>query len=185
MLHSRDRNRGTARCCRRTFLALLCFSAIAGIAPPPLAYSAEQDLLNDALPFSGATLHLRPYVTLPTSNNDIISMTTRPGDTRLYVTTQEGTIFVGNENAKGTTTPAAWFNVATGIDQASNRFLFGNNGHDGLQSTAFHPDFANVGTPGYGKFYTTFMETRPTSVVGHHYLGNALSGNTQRDSVLA
>jgi hypothetical protein len=157
---------------------------IASALPPLSAISAETDLLNDPLSFSGATLHLRPYVTLPSTNNDIISMTTRPGDTRLYVTTQEGTIFAVNENPNGTTTPVAWFNVATGIDQATTRFLFGNNGHDGLQSTAFHPDFANVGTPGYGKFYTTLMETRPSSTVGHNYLGSASSGNSQRDSVL-
>lgn len=59
----------------------------------PIAFAAEQDLLNDPLNFSGATLHIRPYAALPSGFNDIIGMTYRPDDTRMYVTTSEGTRF--------------------------------------------------------------------------------------------
>ena len=135
-------------------------------------HAAAQDLLNDALPFSGKTLDMRPYVVLPAGFNDMISMTTRPGDTRLYVSTQEGTIFVANNNADGSTTPSAWFDFRSAVQAATGRTVFGDSGHDGLQSTAFHPDFATVGAPGYGKFFTTSMENPPPSTVGHHYLGS-------------
>ena len=52
-----------------------------------------QDLLNDNIMLSEFNLELRPYVTLPGNTNDIISMITRPGDSRLYVTTQETIIY--------------------------------------------------------------------------------------------
>lgn len=35
-----------------------------------------------------------------------------------------------------------------------------SNGEWGMSSIVFHPDFANVGTPGYGKFYTITTEPR-------------------------
>ena len=41
-----------------------------------------------------------------------------------------------------------------------------------LHFTAFHPDFEKVGSPGYGKLYTTLMETPATSPAGHKFLGN-------------
>lgn len=147
---------------------------------------AGPDLLGDPLNFSGATLHLRTFATMPGNFNDIISMTTRPGDTRLYVTAQEGTIFTVSDNGNGTTSVSPWFNVKSAIDQATDRFLFGDEGHRGLQSVAFHPGFANAASPGYGKLYTTLMETHPESEVGHNYLGNSSSGdpNNYGESVL-
>lgn len=152
-------------------------STIAGTSRT--ADAAAQDLLNDSLAFSGVTLELRPYVTLPAGFNDIISMTTKPNDTRLFVTTQEGTIFAVNENPSGGTTATPWFNVNSAVDAATDRTQFGAAGHDGLQSTAFHPDFEKVGAPGYGKFYTTLMETPATSPAGHKYLGNTVGGTAE------
>lgn len=171
--------------CRDSRILLALFSVALSSQITTRLLAASQDLLNDALEFSGAMLHLRPYVRMPSGFNDIISMTTRPGDTRLYVTTQEGRIFVVDENPGGTNTTSTWFDVAAALSQATNQFLFGNSGHEGLQSTAFHPDFDQVGTPGYGKFYTTLMETKPGRGVDTHYLGNPDAGDPQMDSVLA
>ncbi len=163
-------------------LATLIIMGIA-IGDMRFAHAAAQDLLNDNLAFSGVTLDMRAFVTLPTGFNDIISMTTKPGDTRMYVTTQEGTIFAVNENANGTTTPVPWFNLSSAVQAATGRTVFGADGHDGLQSTAFHPDFETVGSPGYGKLYTTFMENAAPSPSGHKYLGNTTGGGAE--SVLA
>ena len=66
------------------------------------SFAASQDLLNDPLNFSRATLYLRPFVALPSAFNDIISMTTQPGDSRLYITSQEGRIFPVDHNRDGT-----------------------------------------------------------------------------------
>ncbi len=155
----------------------------------PRSFGAVEDLLNDDTNlFSGATLRLRPYVLLPGtgSNHDIISMTTRPGDRRLYVTTQEGPVYVVNEGPGGSTTPAVWFNVATAMTASGHTLdQAGNNAHSGLQSLAFHPDFEKVGTPGYGKLYTTLLESKPSSDAGHFFLGNTTrGGGINSDTVL-
>jgi hypothetical protein len=122
---------------------------------------------------------------MPNNFDNIISMTTRPGDTRLYVTTQQGTIFAVNQSGNGIGTPEAWFDVGDALENTTERELVGNDGHDGLQSVAFHPDFINDASPGYGKLYTTMMESRPDNPANHHYLGDASCCNNQTDSVLA
>jgi len=50
-----------------------------------------------------------------------------------------------------------------------------NGDQRGLQSVAFHPDFGNVGTLGYGKLYTTMLEARPANPANpaFKYLGNS------------
>ena len=107
-------------------------------------------------------------------------MTTRPNDPRLYVTTQEGAIYVVDNDGKGNTTANFFFDAVSSISLATGRTLYGSGGQDGLQSIAFHPDFDNPSSPGYGKFYTTLMESRPASTVGHHYLGDSTSGDNKR-----
>jgi glucose/arabinose dehydrogenase len=165
---------------RRVRLLLVLVAALVSIGVQnQSARAAEVDLLNDSLDFSGVTLNLRPYTKLPTGFNDIISMTTMPGDTRLFVTTQEGSIFAVHETGPTTTTPSEWFNLASAVQTATGRAVFGSSGHDGLQSTAFHPDFADAGSPGYGKFYTTYLETAPASDAGHNFLGNTSGGSAQ------
>jgi glucose/arabinose dehydrogenase len=158
-----------------------------GVLQAPNAFAAEQDLLNDPLNFSGATLHIRPYVAMPSGFNDIIGMTYRPDDTRMYVTTSEGTIFAINDNGTGTTSATAWFNASNAVLAATGRAMNGNTGQRGLQSVAFHPDFGNVGTPGYGKLYTTMLENRPVNPANpsFNYLGNSTYGGGGADGVLA
>jgi glucose/arabinose dehydrogenase len=153
----------------------------------PNVSAAEQDLLNDPLNFSGATLHLRPYAAMPNGFNDIIGMTYRPDDTRMYVTATEGTIFAINDNGAGSTSAVPWFNASAALQSATGRSMSGDTGQRGLQSVAFHPDFGNVGTPGYGKLYTTMLENRPANPASptFKYLGNSTYGGGGGDGVLA
>lgn len=144
-----------------------------------------QDLLNDALRFSVFNLQLRPYAVLPAETRNLISMTTRPGDRRLYVTTQEGVVYVIDEDAGGHTTLTPWFDVGQAIRAATDRSLFGSSRQSGLQSVAFHPDFNHQDMPGYGKLYTTLLEPRPSNPSDFFYLGNSSHGRDVRaDSVL-
>jgi Glucose / Sorbosone dehydrogenase/Dockerin type I domain len=140
---------------------------------PSLA--SAQDLLNDNPQFSSFNLELRPYVTMPANQNNIISMTTRIGDPRLYVTTQQGSIFVVNQNPNGTGTPTLFFNAtdtsAGGVAMTSGSGTSVNQ--HGLQSIAFHPDFDHPGTPGYGKMYATMVRTH---LDGANFLGNSPHG---------
>jgi glucose/arabinose dehydrogenase len=168
-------------------LRLASLQAIVLCVSTLVVHAAEQDLLNDPLNFSGATLHIRPYATLPSGFNDIIGMTYRPDDTRMYVTTSEGTIFAINDNGSGNTSAVPWFNASSALLSATGRAMNGNTGQKGLQSVAFHPDFGNVGTPGYGKLYTTMVEDRPSnpSSSAFRYLGNSSCGWCGADGVLA
>lgn len=170
---------------RNAILRTAWFGAVLVGALSKADAACAQDLLNDNPTFSSFHLQLRPVVTLPSANRNIISMTTRSGDARLYVTTQQGTIFTLNTDAAGTTTAASWFNVGA-AEAALGHPLHGGGSQMGLQSLAFHPDFDRVGTPGYGKFYTTMLERRPTDTTGHFYLGDSVpAAGILADGVLA
>jgi len=160
---------------RLTTLSMLV--AIVVFASPPSARAI--DLLNDNITFSPFNLEVRKYVNMPAGSNNIISMTTRSGDSRLYVTTQEGKIYVINQRANGVGLSTVWFDMATtGVS------LDGFSGQLGLQSTAFHPDFDKPETPGYGKFYTTMMRSHPDDTSNLFYLGDTPHGTGAPDSVL-
>ncbi len=164
-------------------LILACSSWVGAIGVPCSAFG--QDLLNDNIMLSEFHLELRPYVTLPSNTNNIISMITRPGDSRLYVTTQETIIYTVDGGPHGAATASPWFNVGSAVQIATGRSIFGRSGQQGLQSVAFHPNFNHETTPGYGKLYTSLIETRPSSPDGHFYLGNSTVGsNVTSDGVL-
>lgn len=165
---------------RITFFGVVVVASLS-----PVESTLSQDLLNDNPTFSSFNLELRPIVTLPSANRNIISMTTRSGDPRLYVTTQQGTIFTLDTDTAGTTTATAWFNVAA-AETALGHSLHGGSSQMGLQSLAFHPDFDRAGTPGYGKLYTTMLERRPSNSAGHFYLGDSMpAAGILADGVLA
>jgi glucose/arabinose dehydrogenase len=164
-------------------------ACLLGFASALASWSAANaqtpDLLGDSIPFSGATLMLRPYATLPSGTKAIIAMTYQPGDSRLYVTTEQGIIYAIDDDGAGDTTPVTWFNVAAALTEA-NGVLTPGFGQQGLQSTAFHPDFANPASPGYGKLYTTSLQNLPTSDSGRVFLGDTQRGGAvTADSVLA
>jgi glucose/arabinose dehydrogenase len=164
----------------RSVCSCYALLTIAALVSTALRESSGQDLLNDNPTLSDFSLELRPYVQMPVGSSNVISMTTRLGDQRLYVTTQEGKIHTITPNVDGTGTAATWFDIATtGVS------LFGTGGQSGLQSTAFHPDFDNPGAPGYGKFYATMLRSA-ASGPGAFYLGDSPRGaSVVSDGVLA
>ncbi len=149
-----------------------------GVACSPARQAIAQDLLNDNPTYSPFNLELRPYLTMPAGQNNIISMTTRQGDSRLYVTTQQGSVFIANPNSDGTATPTLWFNAAN--TAAGGVLMTSGSGtgvvQGGLQSIAFHPEFDQVGSPGYGKLYATMVRTHSTSA---NFLGNSTHGTAR------
>jgi hypothetical protein len=151
----------------------------------------SQDLLNDTIDYSNFTLNLRPYFTMQTTSpfntthRNIISMTTRPGESKLYVTTQDGYVTAITENPGGSTSASTFMNVGS-LLTAAGRTLSGNASQAGLQSIAFHPDFNRTDQPGYGKIYATFLATRPSNPAGYNYLGSSVAGsNAFPEGVLA
>ena len=97
------------------------------------------------------------------------------GSGRLFVNDTRGKIYV-IENGEILATPFLDLTTALGGD------FIGNGAQQGIRTFAFHPDFENVGTEGYGKFYTMASKTEesaadhpdttvfpsPTSAVVHH-----------------
>lgn len=138
------------------------------------------DLLNDNPTYSDFNLELRPWLTMPANQNNIISMTTRIGDPRLYITTQQGSVYIANPNANGTATPTLWFNATN--TSAGGVSMTTGAGQGGLQSIAFHPEFDVVGSPGYGKLYATMVRSHSASA---NFLGNSPAGTGTPDGVLA
>jgi glucose/arabinose dehydrogenase len=142
-----------------------------------------QDLLNDNPTYSPFNLELRQIVQMPAGQHNIISMTTRLGDPRLYVATQQGSIFAVNQNPTGLGTLSLFFNAtntaAGGVSMTNGNQTFVTQG--GLQSFAFHPDFDHLGTPGYGKVFATMVRAHSDSA---DFLGNSPHGPSA-DSVLA
>lgn len=153
-----------------------------GLPTAQAHHNQTEDLLGDedAYVYSSFNLELRPYVSMPNGQSNVISMTTRSGDPRLYVTTQQGRVYVINQNVDGTGTPELWFNATnTGAGGVS---LFGSSGQAGLQSVAFHPEFDKVGMPGYGKFYATMLRSHSGSA---NFLGSTPQAQFAPDGVLA
>ena len=97
------------------------------------------------------TVKYSEFATIPDVNNQPARMNLlldEPGTKRLFVNAMTGTLYSVSYDGKTVMTyldinDAKW---ATPV-QSSNT-------EQGFQSFAFHPQFAQSGTPGYGKFYT-------------------------------
>lgn len=98
------------------------------------------------LPDLGGVQPVRPMV-----------MIDEPGTRRLFVNDMRGPIYAISRDGKS---------VGLYIDIAAAQWGVNVNsaGHNerGFQSFAFHPQFAERGTPGYGKFYT-YTDTAPST----------------------
>ncbi len=136
--------------------------------------------------FSGATLRMKRYASIPTS--PIISMTTQPlntGNEDLFVTTQNGNIYSLRDNGVGGVSVSSFFNYNTAVSQfvanPNNGFVLDNSNstHGGLRNISFHPEFALN-----GKFYTSALVDSPSGVAGLNYLGTTLA-NPAAESLVA
>jgi glucose/arabinose dehydrogenase len=158
---------------RRTRLAVMALLLAGGLAP---AVHAQSHPTGPITTFSGATLHMKRYASIPTS--PIISLTTQPlstGNTDLFVTTQDGNIHTLRDNG-GSVSVTPFFNYNLAVSQfvsnPSNGFVLdtSNGTHGGLRNISFHPEFALN-----GKFYTSALVDRPEGVSGLNYIGTTLA----------
>jgi glucose/arabinose dehydrogenase len=158
---------------RRARPAAFVLVIACGLAPAANAQTAPTGPITT---FSGASLHLKRYASIPTS--PIISLTTQPlttGNTDLFVTTQDGNIHALRNNG-GSVSVTPFFNYNTAVSQfvanPSNGFVLdtSNGTHGGLRNISFHPEFALN-----GKFYTSALVDRPEGVSGLNYIGTTLA----------
>ena len=94
---------------------------------------------------------IRDFATLPRTGGEaprMMHMTTEPGTRRLFVSEMTGTIYSLSYDGR---TVAPYVNVN---DAKWNVKVQSQGRERGLQSFAFHPQFNQQGSRGYGKFYT-------------------------------
>lgn len=135
--------------------------------------SHAQNLLNDVYSMSATRLEIKRYAQvsdLGGSADDIISMTTQPGDNSLYASTQAGHIYRVQPSSGGIGDSSLWFDINGDVP-----VNLGNGIHGGLRAIAFHPDFDAVDATGYGKFYASVVGSSTDSP---NFLGTS-SGSVQ------
>ena len=117
---------------------------------------------------AGITVPVVDFATFPNSNNakPRLNSTALTPDGRSFVVDENGPVY----SLSPTGVPTQYLNIASlGLGYRSG------TGEEGVATVAFHPQFTQVGTPGYGKFYTAFSTdtsaTTPDSSVSatrHH-----------------
>ncbi|MDP6651697.1 MAG: PQQ-dependent sugar dehydrogenase [Gammaproteobacteria bacterium] len=134
---------------RKIFLLLIILSAA-------LVVVAQQPSNNPFTPIETnrevISVNFREFASIPSADNGaaprMMHTTTEPGTERLFVSTMPGLLYSISYDGQS---------VVPYIDivAAPRNIAVNSAGRErGLQSFAFHPQFAQSGAPGYGKFYT-------------------------------
>ena len=161
---------------RKNFAAIFALLIAGGLALPNQSH-AQTRPTGPITTFSGATLNMKRYASIPTG--PIISLTTQPltaGNQDLFVTTQNGSIYTLHDNGLGGVSTSLFFSYNSAVSQfvanPNNGFVLDNTNttHGGLRNITFHPEFALN-----GKFYTSALVDSPSGVAGLHYLGPTLA----------
>lgn len=140
----------------------------AGPEPFPAPIEANQDII---------AVDYAEFATIPDAGGQpprLMLLVDEPGTRRMFVNTMQGAIYSVSYDGK-TVTPYIDINApqwGMPVDPRGNE--------RGFQSFAFHPQFAQRGTPGYGKFYTYADTSDMTPKADFTPLGE---GHTQ-DTVL-
>ena len=129
---------------------------------------------------AGLSVGIQDFAVLPTDPagpNRMNLMTADPNG-RLFVNSQRGPLYtISNDGSS----------VATYLDlTAQGQTLNTGSGEQGFQSFAFHPDFYNESTAGFGKFYTVHSDSNTAPAPTYAFTSNTGSGiiNNNADSVL-
>ena len=139
---------------------------------------------------SGLTLDVRRFATIPNTPGSgtfprLNALTYAPGVDGLFV------VDAGDFGAADTPAPiyhvsadgsavTQLFNPSDVLNLPRNQFALDQQG--GVRSLAFHPDFNNQGSAGYGKLYTSQVVARPNDISGLDYLGPSSGGSA--DSIV-
>ncbi len=138
--------------------ALFVFALLAVVIRMSPAHSQLVNPLTDPAS-SGISIQLEPWITIPLTTGDTTSPKRRinhvkpcPGDLRLFCNNLNGSLWsIANESATSAT-------LFLEIAEFFPNFIRTSGLGTGFASFAFHPEFAAVGMPGYGKFYTAHSE---------------------------
>ncbi len=133
--------------------ALLIVSLTAIVAPAEAQTASLPDPERSQL-----RLNLETFAVLPASAGRRMMELTHAGDGsgRGFVPVQEGQIWIINSDGSVPSTPLLDLTTASAT---ASRFTRSCCAFGGLTYIAFHPDYASLGAPGFGLFYTAHEET--------------------------
>ncbi len=129
------------------------FAALAWLAASPVEAQVTNNPFTAPIEATEGVVAVRfvEFAVIPDANGEaprMMHMVDEPGSKRLLVSTMRGPIFSVSYDGK---------TVAEYVDVNAPAWKIGvqSQGTErGLQSIAFHPQFSQRGTRGYGKFYT-------------------------------
>ena len=130
--------------------ALLALRGVASAAPA-LAQGGQDPFADSLRADNAIRVGFTEFATLPDIDGvpaRMMLMLDEPGTRRLFVNDQRGPIYAISYDGRS---------VALYVDAGDPRWSVGvqSRGRErGMQSFAFHPQFAEAGTPGHGRFYT-------------------------------
>jgi hypothetical protein len=127
--------------------------AVSFFAALPLAAQANSDPFPAPLePTAGViAVNFSEFAAIPDIDGTparMMTLFTEPGTERIFVTDMRGPIYSVSYDGSSVT-------QYVNINDAQWGFVVHAQGRErGMQSMTFHPQFGQVGTPGFGKFYT-------------------------------
>ncbi len=120
--------------------------------------------LNANIPKTSWSVELQDVVTIPNSSGSTkprLEFLTAGGTTGLaYVIDQRGKIY-SFDPAASSPSPSLFLDISVAVAN------FNNQPQTGVRGLAFHPDFNNSGTDGFGKFYTAHSRNGFAPLVGN------------------
>lgn len=131
---------------------LPAFVVVAALALASPAAAQQVGPLPD-IPRGSIALHMEPVVT---GLNAPLYAISPPGDPRLFIVEQKGTILI---YVNGAVPPAPALDIQSRVSPPYNPA--NANDERGLLGLAFHPGFHTPASPGYQKFYTFHTEPIP------------------------
>jgi len=150
-----------------------------GPAPPPGPGRSNNPFPTPIPATEGViAVSFKEFASIPDAGTDAARMNLlidEPGTRRLFVNTMQGLLY--SVSYDGT-------RVSPFLDLNDPKWgnpVQAGNSERGFQSFAFHPQFAQAGAPGYGKFYTYFDTTNMTPMPDFVPLGN---GHTHDEILL-
>jgi len=97
---------------------------------------------------------------------------------RVFVSTQSGQVFAFDTDGRS-------LGVFLDIAEARSDFTRTDGSFNGLMYIAFHPDYARIGTPGFGRFYTGHQIEADDSPVNYDSKDAGASGDSDVRFVVA
>ena len=147
-------------------LATTALLVVAAALPAQAQVQAVNDPIPDPIRKGDLVVEANRFVRAPQTDESALDAITNPayariqyltpigdGSGRLVLNDLRGLLYITDESGME---PVTYLDIRT-LDVGFDDSMFPNE--TGLVGIAFHPQFADAGTPGFGKFYTAYSAT--------------------------